>query len=188
MVDPPSENDRLVHGDQLRPTPEQHQRLKSAIHGERFVTIKRSRRRYLVIGRGGGEAGDRRERVRSRLDERDDATAFRLEDFNLTNEELELWVPAFEILSAIASHIVGIVEDFDGGHVWELGYLYNHQTRVADILWLLKRIYDSENMMRERYDNGMAASHMAMLEKAAADRVIPWGNDDELDAAVARIP
>lgn len=181
-------NGDLVTADQLRPTPAQHQRLKDAIHGKKFEEIRRCRRRYLVIGRGGGSAGERRRRVRDQLDKRDAATAFQLEDFGLTSDALDLWVPAFEILSGIASHLVGVIEDFDGGHVWELGYLYSNQTRVSDILWILKRIYSTESKMRERYDNGMAASHMAMLEKAAADRIIAWEDDTELAAAVSRIP
>jgi len=111
-----------------------------------------------------------------------------LEDFGFTGEELDLWAPAFEILSTMASHVVGVLEDFDGGHVWELGYLYHHQTHLRDVLWLLKRIYDNEEETGERYDSGMAASHLAALEEAAGDRVITWSDVDELSDAVERIP
>jgi hypothetical protein len=42
--------------------------------------------------------------------------------------------------------------------------------------------------MRERYDNGMAASHLAALEEAVGDRVIPWEDPDDIPAAVEAIP
>lgn len=184
------DSDELLDADEtLAPTPTQHERLKNQLHGEQFQEIKRADRRYLVIGRGGDDGpGERRRRVRDILDERPEATAFRLEDFGLTGDELELWVPAFEILSETATHIVGILEDYDGGHVWELGYLYHHQRHVRDVLWLLKRIYGSKAEQREKYDNGMAASHLAALEAAAGDRVIPWEDPDDLADAVAEIP
>ena len=179
----------LVGEERLRPTPRQHERLKNALHGsDRFDDIRRADRRYLVVGRGGDGPGERRRRVCAQLGERRRASAFRLEDFGFTADELALWAPAFDVLSAMASHVVGVLEDFDGGHVWELGYLYHHQTHVRDVLWLLERIYDSEAETRERYDNGMAASHLAALEDAAGDRVITWNGAAELSDAVERIP
>lgn len=182
--------DALADAEQLRLTPGQHEDLKDRLHGsDRFDEIKRADRRYLVVGRGGDTGpGNRRQRVCAQLDERRGATAVRLEDFGFTGDELELWAPAFDLLSAMASHVVGVLEDFDGGHVWELGYLYHHQRHVRDILWLLKRVYDSEDEMRERYDNGMAASHLAALEEAAGDRVITWNGTEELPEAVEQIP
>ncbi|WP_458204553.1 hypothetical protein [Haladaptatus sp. NG-SE-30] len=88
----------------------------------------------------------------------------------------------------MASSIVGILEDYDGWHVWELSFLYHYQTRVRNILWLLKRIYATDEQMRSHYDNGMAASHLAALEEAAADRVIPWEDPTDLSNAVAQLP
>ncbi|MHC3438596.1 aminopeptidase [Natrialbaceae archaeon A-gly3] len=173
---------------QLQPTPEQHERLKDGLHGELFDDIRRADRRYLVMGRGSGKPGDRRKDVCALLDERIGAIAFRLEDFGFTGEELELWAPAFDILSEMASHIVGILEDYDGGHVWELGYLYHYQTTVRNVFWLLKRVYDDEETMRERYDNGMAASHLAALEEAVSERVIEWESPEDLPRAVESIP
>lgn len=178
----------LVTEDRLRPTPEQHERLKNALHGELFNAIKRVDRRYLVIGQSDGGPGQRRRQVCDFLDGRSGASAFRLEDFGLTGDELELWAPAFEICSAMASHVIGILENFDGGSVWELGFLYHYQTRIRDVLWLLKRFYASDEMMRERYDNGMAASHLAALERASADRVIQWEESADLPEAVSQIP
>lgn len=182
--------DSVISEDQFRLTPQQHEQLKDELHrDDQFDEIKRAERRYLVVGSGGEKgAGKRRLEVCRQLDARREASAFRLEDFGFTSDDLDLWAPAFDILSALASHIVGVLEDFDGGHVWELGYLYHHQIHVRDILWLLKRIYESEDRMREKYDNGMAASHLAALENAAGDRVITWRDEADLPDAVREIP
>lgn len=182
--------DEVVDEDQLRPTPRQHEQLKDQLHGaDQFDQIKRATRRYLVVGRGGEEGpGKRRLQVCRQLNARRGASAFRLEEFGFTGDDLDLWAPAFDILSAMASHIVGVLEDFDGGHVWELGYLYHHQMHVRDALWLLKRLYESDEKMRENYDNGMAASHLAALEEAAGDRVIGWYDENDLPDAVDEIP
>ncbi|MFD1597538.1 aminopeptidase [Halobellus rarus] len=169
-------------------TPEQHQRLKDGLHGARFDDIRRASRRYLVVGSGSSESGERRRRVCSRLDDRRDAVAFRLEEFGFDADDLDLWAPAFEVLSAQATWVVGVIEDFDGGYVWELGYLYRRQTSVRDVLWLLKRVYDDLEEQRAQYENGMAASHLAALEAAVGERVVEWSTLDELDSAVDRIP
>lgn len=170
-------------------TPTQHERLKTHLHGEQLAEIKRTDRRYLVIGRGGDDdLGKRRQQVCNILGNRHSATAFRLEDFGLTGDELELWAPAFDVLSETATHIVGILEDYDGGHVWELGYLYQHQRRLRDVLWLLKRSYETDETHHDKYDNGMAASHLAALEEATGDRVITWEDPDDLPDAVEDIP
>lgn len=178
----------LYGEDQLNPTPEQHERLKNGLHGSLFDDIRRAERRYLVVGSGTGETGERRRAVCNRLDRRLDAIAFRLEDFGFTGDELDLWAPAFDVLSGMASHIVGVIEDYDGGHVWELGFLYHQQTTVRDHLWVLKRIYDDETVHRERYDNGMAASHLTVLENAVSERVLTWRDTDELFDAIDSLP
>jgi len=183
-------SDELTGAGRLSPTPEQHEQLKNRLHAvDRFDEIRYADRRYLVIGRGGENGpGARRQLVCDLLDDRTGAAVFRLEDFGFTSDDVSLWAPAFDILSAMASHIIGILEDFDGGHVWELGFLYYQQTHLRDILWLLKRIYESADVMRDRYDNGMAASHLAALEDAAADRVITWETPDDLPQAVSAVP
>ena len=173
---------------ELSLTPEQHQRLKDGLHGPQFDDLRRANRRYLVVGSGSGESGERRSRVCSQLDDRRDAVGFRLEEFGFDEEDLDLWAPAFEVLSAQATWVVGVIEDFDGGHVWELGYLYRQQTDVRDVLWLLKRVYDDPTTHRAHYDNGMAASHLAALEAAVSNRVIEWSTAAELDHAVEEIP
>jgi hypothetical protein len=179
----------LYEDEQLAPTPEQHERLKDGLHGDLFDEVRRADRRYLVVGRGGEEGlGRRRQQVRDLLADRSGAMAFRLEDFCFTGEDIAVWAPAFDVLSEMASSVVGVLEDFDGGHVWELGYLYYQQAHVQNILWLLKRIYEDEAAMRDRYDNGRAASHLAALEAAAGDRVIEWSDPSDLPEAVASIP
>lgn len=184
------DSDTVVDDAQLQPTPQQHEQLKNQLHGSsQFNEIKRADTRYLVVGRGGEEGpGKRRLQVCEQLDGRRGAAGFRLEDFGFTGEEIDLWAPAFDLLSAMASHIVGVLEDFDGGHVWELGYLYHQQRHVRDRLWLLKRLYESDEEMRRQYDNGMAASHLAALEKTAEDRVIGWSDEAGLRSAVEKIP
>ncbi len=52
----------------------------------------------------------------------------------------------------------------------------------------MKRIYGSEAETRDRYDNGMAASHLAALEEAAGERVVRWETAAELPDAVASVP
>lgn len=182
------EPDEVIAEDRLRPSPEQHERLKNALHGRLFKAIKRADRRYLIIGSGDDGPRRRRRRVTDLLGDRPGATAFQLEGFGLADDELALWAPAFEVLAEMASHVVGVLEDFDGGYVWELGYLYHHQTHVRDVLWLLKRLYGSPEEMRRRYDNGMAASHLAALEEVAGDRDVLWEGPDDLPAAVDRVP
>jgi len=168
--------------DTLSLTPEQHERLKSLIHGsDLFNDITNAENRYLIFGRNEGELGDRRKKVQQLLDSRRSATAFRLEDFGLTEDDIDLWAPAFDVLSETATHIVGVLEDYDGGHVWEMGLLYYRQSNVRDTLWVLKRTYADDDLQRERYDNGMAASHIAALEEAIEDRVVTWRTEDDLE-------
>jgi hypothetical protein len=182
--------DAVVDDAQLQLTPEQHEQLKNQIHGSsQFDEIKRAETRYLVVGRGGEEGpGARRLLVCELLDGRRGAAGFRLEEFGFTGEEIDLWAPAFDLLAAMASQVVGVLEDFDGGHVWELGYLYHQQRHVRDRLWLLKRLYDDAAEMRRRYDNGMAASHLAALEESAGNRVRTWRDEAELRDAIEAIP
>lgn len=183
------EEKSLVDANTLSLTPEQHERLKSLVHGsDLFAEIVNAERRYLVVGRGGGEGGDRRKEVQGLLGNRRSATAFRLEDFGLTEDDIDIWAPAFGVLSGTATHVVGVLEDYDGGHVWELGFLYHRQSHVHDSLWILKRVYDDEELQRERYDNGMAASHLAALEEAVEDRVVTWRTEEDLKDAVEEVP
>ncbi|ELY97272.1 hypothetical protein C482_13600 [Natrialba chahannaoensis JCM 10990] len=71
-------------------------------------------------------AATRRKIVYELVDDRTDppAVAFRLEDYGLTPDEIRLWARAFDILCGRATHIVAVIEDFDGGYVWEMGLLF----------------------------------------------------------------
>jgi hypothetical protein len=167
-------------------TPAEYQRLKELVNGDRLDRIKGHSRRYLVAGAGGdGEAADRRMMVADRLDGRRDppAVAVRLEDFGLTREEMALWVRLFDVLCGMASHVVAVLEDFDGGYVWELGLLYAPSYREK--AWVLQRVYDSAATQREEYANGMAAAH---LEHLSRERVLTWATEADLRAAVEEIP
>jgi hypothetical protein len=112
------------------------------------------------------------------------ATAFRLEDFGLTPDEIRLWTRVFDILCGHASHIVAVLEDFDGGYVWELGLLF--APSYCETVWTVKRRYPDQEVEREKYDNGMAASHVKLL--LTGPRCHEWVDADDLPDAVAEIP
>ena len=187
LLDGVGESD-IFDVDRLSLTPSQHQRLKNAVNSDPLTEMKQAGKRYLIVGRGSGEEGDRRRRVAEWFDSRPNAVGIRLEDLDLDGDEIDLWAPAFEILAKQATWIVGILEDFDGGHVWELGYLYHLQTEFRDILWTLKRVYTSEEKMRAKYDNGMAASHLKVLENTVQERVLEWTDGEELRRIVREVP
>ena len=171
--------------DGLAVTFEEHERLKTLLHGERFRELAYSERRYLVLGTGGDSASaDRRMMVYELLGNRPDALSFRLEDFGLTPDELAVWAAAYENLCAKATHIVAVIEEYEGGYVWELGYLFHEDVREK--VWVLKRDYGSETANRRHYDNGMAASRLQLLENA--ERTVRWTDRDDLEAGVAEIP
>lgn len=168
-------------------SPSEHQRIKDLVNGEQMNRIKGYNRRYLVVG-AGGETGatTRRKIVYDLLNARTDppAVAMRLEDFGLTPEEIRLWTRVFDILCGRATHIVGVIEDFDGGYVWELGLLFAPSYRER--VWVLKRRYPDDETEREQYDNGMAASHVRLL--LTGDHCHEWVDIDELQEVVDEIP
>jgi len=171
----------------IRLTPEQHQQIKDIVHGEQFQRIKSFDRRYLVVGTGeDSAAGRRRQLVYELLDTRTDpaAVATQLEDYDLTKEEMDVWVRVFDLLCGHATHISAVIEDFDGGYVWELGLLFAPSYRPKT--WVLKRRYTDSETEREHFDNGMAASHTTLL--LTGDRAIEWRTEHELRTAVERIP
>lgn len=167
-------------------TPSEHQRVKDLVNGKQMGRIEGHERRYLVAGAGGETgAATRRQTVYDLLDARRNppAVAFKLEDFGLTPEEIKLWTRVFDILCGMATHIVGVIEDFDGGYVWELGLLFGPEYRGKT--WVLKREYEDDETEREKYDNGMAASYLRVL---SSDRVYEWADPDDLPSAVEEIP
>lgn len=184
----PSEQD-LLDGlfDDISLTPEENERIKDLVHGEEFQRIKGFERRYLVVGAGDdSDAAQRRQLVYDSLDDRTDppATATQLEDFGLAPDEIRLWVRVFDILCGLCTHIPAVVEDFNGGYVWELGLLFAPDYREK--VWVLKRRYEDEQTERERYENGMAASYVKLL--LTGDRAQEWSDIEELTDAVSTIP
>ena len=183
----PGEEEVITEIEAISLTPSEHQRIKDLVNGEQMNRIKGHDRRYLVVGAGGETgAATRRRIVYDLLDARTDppAVAMRLEDFGLTPEEIRLWTRVFDILCGRATHIVGVIEDFDGGYVWELGLLFAPSYRES--VWVLKRRYPDEETERERYDNGMAASHVRLL--LTGERCHEWVDVDELRNVVGEIP
>lgn len=183
----PAEDELVAELEAVSLTPSEHQRIKDLLNGEQMNRIKGHNRRYLVVG-AGGEAGaaTRRGIVYDLLDSRTDppSVAMQLEDFGLTPEEIRLWTRVFDVLCGRATHVVGVIEDFDGGYVWELGLLFAPSYRNK--VWVLKRRYPDEETERERYANGMAASHVELL--LTGDRSHEWVDADELRNVVDEIP
>jgi len=173
--------------EQVKLSPSEHQRVKDLVNGSQMDQIRGHDRRYLIVGAGGESgAATRRMTVYDLLDARTNppAVATRLEDFGLTRDDIELWIHVFDILCGMATHIVGVLEDFDGGYVWELGLLYAPSYREK--VWVLKRRYEDEETERENYENGMAASHLRLL--LTGDHCYEWTEVDELPDLVDEIP
>ena len=184
-ADIPSEEEILDGIEEIKLSPAEHQRIKDVVNGEEMRRVKGHDRRYLIAGAGGQTgAATRRKLVYELLDERSDALSIQLEEFGLTPEEIELWIRVFDILCGRATHIVGVIEDFDGGYVWELGLLFAPSYREKT--WILKRRYTNDDIERDRFDNGMAASHVKLL--LTGDRCCEWSNEDELRECVGEIP
>lgn len=183
----PDEDEILAGLTDIQLTPTEHQRIKDLINGEQLDRIKGHERRYVVAGAGGETgAASRRQLVYDRLDRRANppAVATQLEDFGLTPEEIRLWTRVFDILCGMATHVVAVLEDFDGGYVWELGLLFAPSYREK--AWVLKRRYPDEATERDNYDNGMSASHVKLL--LTGSQAYEWTDTDELRAAVDEIP
>ncbi|MFB6175552.1 MAG: hypothetical protein ABEI99_00105 [Halobaculum sp.] len=180
--------DELMDGfEGVELSPSEHQRVKDLLNGDQLDRLVGYERRYLVVGAGGETgAATRRQTVYELLDARDDppAVATRLEDFGLTPEEIRLWARVFDVLCGMATHAVAVIEDFDGGYVWELGLLFSPDYREK--VWVLKRRYEDSGLERGKYDNGMGASHVELL--LTGPRVIEWKIPSELPDAVAEIP
>lgn len=189
-IPPDREDDSIPSADELMEgyegielTPSEHQAVKDLLNGDELDRLKGHERRYLVTGAGGETgAASRRETVCEQLDGRDDppAVATRLEDFGLTPEEIRLWARVFDILCGMATHIVAVIEDFDGGYVWELGLLFTDEYREKT--WVLKRKYPDADVEREKYDNGMGASHVKLL--LTGQRAFEWTDENELEKVV----
>jgi len=166
-------------------SPEEHARLKNKLFTSDFGRLKRFDERYLVCGSGSnGDAATRRDTAYDILDSRDDATAFKLEDFGFTGEDMDLWWRGFDILCGRATKIAVVIEDFHGGYASEMAYLWRDEYRART--WLVTRIYDDEATMREQYDDPMARS--CSIAFAREGRVFEWDDPSAFREAVERIP
>ena len=186
-AEPASEDELLDELTDIRLTPSEHQRVKDLVNGDQLNRIEDYERRYLVVGAGGETgAATRRTLVSELLDARTDppAVATRLEDFGLTPEDLRLWSRVFDILCGRATHIVAVIEDFDGGYVWELGLLFAPSYREK--VWVLKRRYPNAETERDRYENGMAISHVELL--LTGPRAYEWTDITALRDVVSEVP
>ena len=182
----PDQADLIAGLEEITLTPAEHQRIKNLVNKD-LNELKGYERRYLNIGAGSdADAAQRRELVYELLDGRTTppATAFTLENFGFTTDERRLWCRAFDILCGRATHIVAVIEDFDGGYVWELGLLFAPSYREK--AWVLKRRYGDGETERDRYENGMAISHVELL--LTGPRCHEWTDTPELRAAVREIP
>ncbi|MFH5801569.1 hypothetical protein [Haladaptatus sp. CMAA 1911] len=185
MSDELPEGTDFIDMEGLAFTPEEHERLKSLLHGEKFKQIAYSDQRYLVLGAGGtDEKSSRPLSIYDILGNRPNSISFRLEDFGLISDEIALWAAAYENLCETATHIVLVIEDYEGDYVWEMGYLYHSTIRKK--VWALQRDYGSEKENRKRYNNGMAASHLRLLLNA--DRTFRWEDSNELKEKTENIP
>ena len=161
--------------------------MSNARHHSRLSSVVNPKSSSVNVGAGGdADAAQRRELVYELLDGRTTppATAFTLEDFGFTTDERRLWCRAFDILCGRATHIIAVIEDFDGGYVWELGLLFAPSYREK--AWILKRQYEDGETERDRYENGMAISHVELL--LTGPRCHEWTDSRELRAAVQEIP
>lgn len=182
----PSQEELFETIENVRLSPTEHQRIKDLIN-EDLNEIKGYDRRYLSVGAGGTTgAATRRKMVYDMLDARTSppAVAFRLEDYDLTPDEIRLWTRTFDILCGRATHIVAVIEDFNGGYVWELGLLFAPSYRKQS--WVLKRNYTDPQTERNHYENGMAASHVTLL--LTGPQCYEWRDRDELRESVSEIP
>ena len=182
----PTQDELTVGVEDVSRTPAEHQQIKDLVNHD-LDQIKQYDRRYLSVGAGGStEAASRRQTVYDKLNARTNppAVAFRLEDYEFTADDIRLWVRVFDILCGRATHIVAVIEDFDGGYVWELGLLFGPSYR--DKTWILKRAYDDPQTEHNKYENGMAASHVELL--VTSSRCHEWTDAETLREAVENIP
>jgi hypothetical protein len=182
----PGQDDIVAGLEEITLTPSEHQQIKNLVN-EDLDVLKGYERRYLTVGAGGGaDAAERRKLVYNLLDGRTNppATAFELEEYGFTTQEIRLWCRAFDILCGRATHIVAVIEDFDGGYVWELGLIFAPSYR--DKAWILKRRYGDPERERDRYENGMAISHVELL--LTGQRCHEWADTQELRDVVDDVP
>lgn len=166
-------------------TPEEHAAVKDVINGEKMQRFKAHENRYVVVGAGeASDAWERRMVVYDHLNNRQKSAAMTLEELGLGDDEIRIWAAVFQLLCDLASQVVAVIEDFEGGDTWELALLFAAEYR--DFAWILKRKYEDEQTERERYDNSMGISHIKLL--LTGDHAQEWRDIEDLKVCVSNIP
>jgi len=162
-------------------SPHEYEAIKNAVHSDIFQRIARAERGYFVLGKyDDGEREQRLADVRDKLNERDGSVAYLMKD---VPEAWEFWPTKFRILANRATWIVPVLEDTDGSHEWELGRIDGPEYRPK--VYILKRVYESDEMERERFD-ALPADFIKILDRN--DRVFTWETDVDLEEAVQKLP
>lgn len=162
-------------------SPKQYEEIKDAVHSDIFKNIARAERAYFILGKyDDGERERRLEDVRDQLKARDGSFAYLMKD---VPEAWEFWPTKFRILANRATWIVPVLEDTDGSHEWELGRIDGPEYRPK--VYILKRVYDSEEKERKLFD-ALPADFIKILDRN--DRVFKWETEADLEDAVEQLP
>ncbi|GAB3679629.1 hypothetical protein GCM10028857_01270 [Salinarchaeum chitinilyticum] len=162
-------------------TPEEYQAIKRAVFGDVFRGILQADVTYFVLGRYDDGPKERRlEAVKAQLNDRDGAFAYLMKD---VPEAWEFWPTKFRILADRADAIVPVLEDTAGSHEWEFGVVSGPDYRPK--VHVCKREYPTEAAEHEQFD-ALPAQFVDVLERDG--RVVRWETEDELAAAVERLP
>jgi hypothetical protein len=129
-----------------------------------------------------GEDGtyDRLRTARRKLRQATGGEVYLLED---VIDVWDYWTTKFKVVASFSTHIVGIYEHSDGGHVWEAGYL--DSPPIRDRTYVLKREYAVDDPADEPFDPMFA--HFMKAHRDQSDPSDPqyfdWCLDDATDAA-----
>jgi len=131
----------------------------------------------FILGAYGEDDGtlDRLEAAKSHLDEHINGEVYFLTD---VIDAWECWSTKFKIVASYSTHIVGVYEHSDGGHVWEAGYL-DHQP-YRDRTYILKRDYPRPP--KDEPFDAMFGHFMKSVKDTSNERYYEWCLDDETNA------
>jgi hypothetical protein len=131
----------------------------------------------FIVGAYGEDDGtlDRLEAAKSHLDDNINGEVYFLTD---VIEAWKYWSTKFKIVASYSTHIVGVYEHSDGGHVWEAGYL-DHQP-YRDRTYILKRDYDRPP--KDEPFDPMFGHFMQSVEDTSEERYYEWCLDGETNA------
>lgn len=164
-----------------RISPDEHQRLKDAVFGERFREIVFADVTYFVLGSYADDEKRLLLLVRDELRRRRDAYAFLMDEMP---EAWDYWTTKFRIFADRADYLVGVFEHNRGGHEWEAGRLDDEQYRPKT--HVLKREYSTQAQERSHFD-GMIADYFRKLDDQFG-QLHRWTTEDELLDRLERVP